>query len=133
MNTTRSKSSFFNELANVVAVIHAAIVVFFMLGWLIPSPIAWWAILLGGAGLQLIWIFYADRCPLTMSETWLRNQSVDQPKQVDSEAKPEEPTHFVASLIGSLLGLEVSRFTGDVIVYSVLYFSMALSAWRLFG
>lgn len=128
-----TKNSFRNRLANSIAALHVAIVVFFMFGWLLPSPMAWWATLLGGIGLQLTWLVLANQCPLTMLETYLR-ENVDGPMNIGAhDTAPEKPPHFVANLLSKIFGTEVSPRAGDIAVYAVLYTSMALCAWRLFG
>lgn len=133
------KTLHFDRLANLVATLHTAIIAFFLVGWLLPSPLAWWAVLLGGVGLQVVWLTLKNQCPLTMLETYLRQEAVQrgsgsEPMDLDANGSAnDKPPHFVANLMAKCLGRDISPFAGDVVVYLVLYASMALSALRLFG
>lgn len=115
------------RIADVLAMVHTAIVAFFALGWALPWAGAWWFVVVGGFGLQAVWLVFRNECPLTLLEAWLRGQPAS--SGVEGEAQP----HFLASLLTRVLGREVSNFIGDLVAYGVLYASMALAAWRLWG
>lgn len=115
------------RIADALALVHTAIVTFFALGWALPWADAWWLVVVGGFGLQAVWCVFRNECPLTLLEAWLRGQSAS--SGVEGAPQP----HFLASLLTRMLGREVSNFVGDLVAYAVLYTSMALAAWRLWG
>lgn len=132
MSLAGSNGSVRRWLANAVAVLHLGIVAFFALGWLLPSPIAYLAVIFGGAGLIVIWHAFGDRCPLTVLEERLRQTGRDRGSPTPSRDEPPvAETHFVSMLLSRVLGRPVSRRIGDRVVYGVLFLSMFISALRL--
>lgn len=113
--------------ADTLALIHALIVSFFATGWVLPWSLSWWAVLIGGVLLQLMWLLMNNTCPLTLLENWLRGNSTV------VEAVDSEPPHFVASLLSRVSGRQVTPFVGDLIAYGVLNTSMLLAALRLWS
>ncbi len=118
------QSAIRTTLADITHILHLSLTLFFALGWALPWSFAWWTVLLGGAVMNLIWVLWANRCPLTLIESHLRGEN-------PATLPPTRQPHFVAGLIRRLSGVQVSNWVGDGVVYATLYTSMTLSAWRL--
>lgn len=112
-------------LATLVFVVHLLLVLFFLVGSLLPWRLAWWLVLLGGAGLRLIWMTNEGQCPLTVLEASLR--------QTDITSESSTEPAFVTSLLSRLTGRPISEQTGERIIHLALYVSMVCAAWRLFS
>jgi len=108
------------SLANLVAVVHTALVIFFALGSLLPWRAAWWIVLVGGIILMVIWRSYANSCPLTILEARLRGQTPD----------PTQP-RFVAALVKTCFGITITNRSADAIAHTVLIVSMIIAVLRL--
>jgi len=107
-------------LANAVAFVHTAVVLFFALGALLPWRAAWWVVLVGGIILMVIWRSYANNCPLTTLEARLRGQTPD----------PSQP-RFVATLVQKCSGMTITNRSADAVAYTVLIVSMIIAVLRL--
>jgi hypothetical protein len=107
-------------LANVVAVVHTALVIFFALGWALPWQAAWWGVLVGGIALITIWRSYSNNCPLTVLEARLRGLQPD----------PSQP-RFVGTLVQKFFRMTISNQSADAIAHGFLIVSMIIAVLRL--
>lgn len=114
-------------LAEMVSWFHIGITLFFALGWALPWRSAWWLVMFGGCAMHVVWCVNKNNCPLTSLEMKLRGEQPHEP-----DPRQGQP-HFVAGLLSRLFNRPVSARVGDIVVYGVLYISLAITAFRLFG
>lgn len=110
-------------LARAVALLHAAIVVFFTVGWLLPWSAVHWLVIGGGAMLPICWTLFDNECPLTRIERHLAG--------AEHDAEAADRNYFVSRVLSRILGRTVSDRTGTAVIYAVLSSSMVISFARL--
>lgn len=112
--------------ANLVWLVHMAVIVTVVAAALLPFEGLWWAMLLVAPGMQLQWRLNRNQCLLTDLEAFLRR---DESGPGTGDARHGDST-FVARLLSPVVG-EVSERAVDVLSTGLLWASFAGCGARL--
>jgi hypothetical protein len=108
-------------LARLVWGLHTSLVVFVVVAWALPTPGAWWSMIVLAPVMTIQWRLNDDTCLLTDLEHHLR--------RTPSAGRPEQGS-FISDLLRPIVG-EVSERAIDWIGYGVLWSSCAGCVLRL--
>lgn len=114
--------------ADVIWVVHIAVMLFLVVGWTLPWRAAWWTYVGGAPVVLLGWRVFANTCWLSILESKLRGEPVFSREVVSGT---EQSRSFVAETLSSVLRRPVSRGTAKRLSYGVLYGGFLVSAARL--
>jgi len=114
--------------ARVVWLLHSGVTGWLLLGPLLPSPTAAWALVVGNPLIHLQWRIFENRCLLTILEERLRGPSLVRKVAVEDEA---EPMGCVAETLSRALGRPITHAFADRLSYGVLWAGFVVAAARL--
>lgn len=100
--------------------LHMALVVYGLLGWLVPSASWLFAHLLFIPGLAIVWLINKGVCPLNNIESWLTTGRWRNPDNAEEGG-------FIVRIVERYLSLYPSQRQMDFITYGLMALVWALS------
>lgn len=115
-------------LAHLLALLHHAIIAFFLVGWAAPWREVLWGVAAGAVVVHAAWWLLDDRCLLTLLEERLRGEEhVPAERLEDGVRQP----NFIADSVTRLLGRPLPLHWINNATYAVLWTSFSLASLRL--
>jgi hypothetical protein len=100
--------------------LHMAILLFILLGWLIPVPGVLMVHMVFVPSLIVIWYFNGGSCPLNNIENWLT-------KRVWRDPDNREEGSFVLVVVETYLGIKTTQKMMDMVTYAIMALAWLLS------
>ena len=124
--TTAAAAASRDLLGNVCFYFHFAVMLYIVLGWLLPprAALVFYLVFLPGVALQ--WQFNKNACVLNNIESWLRSGSWRDPGN-------REEGQWLLTLVGDVTGLRFTPAQMDAFTYGVLAVLWGLGLWHLLG
>ncbi|MDE2499780.1 MAG: hypothetical protein KGL56_06265 [Alphaproteobacteria bacterium] len=113
-------------LGNVCFYFHFAVMLYIVLGWLVPlrGALVFYLVFVPGVALQ--WQFNKNACVLNNLESWLRTGSWRDPGN-------REEGQWLLTLVKDVTGLRFTPAQMDAFTYTVLALLWGLGLWHLLG
>ncbi len=125
-----SRRRLISAVANLLSVLHVAIIVLFVVGWAAPWREVLWAVVVGALVVRAGWWIFEDQCLLSILEERLRAalgaEAVER-RETEGERKP----NFVADTVTRILGRPMPVRWVDNVTYGILWSSFSVASLRL--